>query len=233
MNRATVYRMLTTLAEAGYLTFDPDEPVYSPGPRTLRYLRGSQMENALRHRLLPLLTRLGELSQETVSLLMPTWPDFVAIAVTLSPHPVRRHRNVGDVTDMTNGGTGRAYMAFAPDDVDRLLALRPLKPLESGEPGEPRVTYTHDELLALLAEVRRRGYATAVSETAKGMNGLIAPLFSPNDDRPVAVISVSGPEPRWNAGAMHKLAPDLLAGIAEAGFGPPAARTTTAEKENS
>ena len=214
MNRATVYRMLTTLAEAGYLTISPGQPVYSPGPRTLRYLRGSQLENALRDRLLPLVNRLGDQSQETVSLLMPTWPDYVCIAVRLSPHPVRRHRSLGDLTDMTNSATGRAYLAYAPDDIEPLLAARPLRPLASGG------TYTRAELTELLAGVRSRGYATAESETSAGMNGLSAPLFRPDSARPVAVISVSGPDSRWNADAMREFAPTLLTGIAGAGFGP-------------
>ena len=228
MNRATVYRMLTTLVEAEYLSIDPDEPVYSPGPRTLRYLRGSQMENALRHRLQPLLTQLAEQSQETVTLLMPSWPDLVCIAVILSPHPVRRHRSVGDLSDMTNGGTGRVFMAFAPEhDIDQLLAARPLRPFASGE------DYTRERLLKLLVDVRARGYATAVSETVKGMNGLVAPLFSPGEDRPVSIISVSGPDTRWSTDAMHAFAPALLSGIAAAGFGRDERSSNTAEKGNS
>lgn len=226
MNRATVYRMLTTLVESGYLTFDPDQPVYSPGPRILRYLRGSQMENALRSRLQPLVTRLGDLSRETVSLFMPTWPDLVCIALSLSPHPVRRHRSVGDVSDMTNHSTGRAYMAFAPDEVDRLLAARPLRPRASGG------SYTRAELDELLADVRIRGYATAQSEAATGMNGVCAPLFGPGEKRPAAVISVSGPDMRWTADAMREFAPTLLAGIADAGFGPADSVLSTAEKES-
>jgi IclR family acetate operon transcriptional repressor len=223
LNRATAYRMLTTLVEAGYLSFDPDEPVYSPGPLTLRYLRGSRLEGALRHRVLPLLNGLAEQSQETVSLMMATWPDLVCIAVVLSPHPVRRHRSVGDVSDMTNSGTGRAYLAYAPEgDIEALLALRPLRPFASG------ATYTRDMLVDRLADVRDSGYAMAVSETVEGMNGLVAPLFTQLNSRPVAVISVSGPDSRWSSDAMLSFAPVLLKGIADAGFGPtdPAPPTT-------
>jgi DNA-binding IclR family transcriptional regulator len=221
LNRASVYRMLTTLVEAGYLSVDPNQPVYSPGPRTLRYLRGSQLENALRHRLQPLLTELGERSQETVSLYMPTWPDFVCIEVVLSPHQLRRHRAVGDVTDMTNGGTGRVFMAYmTPGDVDRLVEARPLRPMPNG------ITYTRDQLNALFDDVRADGYTTAVSETVVAMNGVVAPLFSRDSARPVGVISVSGPDHRWSAQAMHAFAPTLLTGIADAGFGPSERRST-------
>jgi IclR family acetate operon transcriptional repressor len=228
LNRATAYRMLTTLVEVGYLSFDPDQPVYSPGPLTVRHLGGSRLESALRHRVLPLLNGLAEQSQETVSLMMATWPDLVCSAVVLSPHPVRRHRSVGDVSDMTNSGTGRAYLAFAPAaDVDPLLTVRPLRPFASG------TEYTRDMLLDRLVDVRERGYATAVSETVEGMNGLVAPLFTQLNSRPVAVISVSGPDTRWSAAAMHSFAPVLLKGVADAGFGPAEPASPTAGEGNS
>ena len=115
---------------------------------------------------------------------------------------------------MTNSATGRAYLAYAPDDIEPLLAARPLRPLASGG------TYTRAELTELLAGVRSRGHATAESETSAGMNGLSAPLFRPDSARPVAVISVSGPDSRWDADAMREFAPTLLTGIAGAGFGP-------------
>ena len=202
--------------------------MYSPGPLTLRYLRGSRLESALRHRVLPLLTDIAEQSQETVSLMMATWPDLVCIAVALSPHPVRRHRNVGDASDMTNSGTGRAFLAFAPaEDVDTLLAVRPLRPFASG------AEYTREMLLERLADVRERGYATAVSETVEGMNGLVAPLFTQRNSRPVAVMSVSGPDSRWTAAAMHSFAPVLLKGIADAGFGPDESALAIAGEGNS
>lgn len=214
LNRATAYRMLTTLVEGGYLSFGTDEPVYSPGAQVLRYLSGTRLQSALRHRVLPLLTRLGEQTQETVTLLMPAWPDLVCIEVILSPHPVRRHRNVGDLSAMTNGATGRAYLAFLPDkDIDEVLEIRPLRPLATG------VQNSREKLDQRVEELRQHKFTTSESETVQDMNGLAAPLFDQISNRPIAIISISGPAQRWDAAAMNAFAPTLLAEISDFGFG--------------
>ncbi|MDQ1551571.1 MAG: hypothetical protein QOD50_993 [Actinomycetota bacterium] len=229
LNRATAYRMLTTLVEGGYLSFGTDEPVYSPGAQILRYLSGTHLQTALRHRVMPLLTRLGEQSQETVTLLMPAWPDLVCIEVILSPHPVRRHRSVGDLSDMTNGATGRAYLAFLPDeDIDEVLQLRPLRPLASG------AQYSREKLDQSIEELRQRKFTISESETVEGMNGLATPLFDQVSDRPIAIISISGPAQRWDSAAMNAFAPTLLAEISDFGFGAiESPATPILEKESS
>lgn len=210
-NRATTYRILRTLVYAGYLSSDPDEPVYSPGPALARFLHGSALEAALHRSTMPLLEELAALSEETVALFVPSWPDLICVACVLSRHPVRRHHDVGDVTAMSRAAPGRAYLAFTPPShVEAVLRQRPLMP------STKRSVSSEDRLYELLRQVAARGYAMSESETNEGMSGIAAPLFAAGSDLPVAVVSVSGPTFRWGQERLTRFAPQLLDAIARA-----------------
>jgi DNA-binding IclR family transcriptional regulator len=209
-HRATVYRILQTLAGAGYLSVSPTEPTYSIGPRLLGYLRGPALDAALHHRTLPLLKELAEASGETVALFLPSWPDLICAACVLSDHPIRRHHDVGDVAAMTQAAPGRAYLAFAPSGhVESALSLRPLTPATAHSVA------TEAEFRKRLNEARADGYAFSEAETNEGMSGLSAPVFSGASELPVAVVSISGPTFRWGVKRIREFAPTLLAAISK------------------
>ena len=209
-HRATVYRILQTLAGAGYLSVSPTEPTYSIGPRLLGYLRGPALDAALHHRTLPLLKELAETSGETVALFLPSWPDLICAACVLSEYPIRRHHDVGDVAAMTQAAPGRAYLAFAPEShIESALSLRPLTPATAYSVA------TEAEFRQRLSEAKADGYAFSESETNEGMSGLSAPVFSSGSELPAAVLSISGPTFRWNANRIREFAPKLLAAISQ------------------
>ncbi len=209
-HRATVYRILQTLAGAGYLSVSPTEPTYSIGPRLLGYLRGPALDAALHHRTLPLLKELAETSGETVALFLPSWPDLICAACVLSEYPIRRHHSVGDVAAMTQAAPGRSYLAFVPEGhVDSALSLRPLTP------ATPHSVASEEEFRQRLKQARADGYAFSEAETNEGMGGLSAPIFSSGSELPVAVVSISGPTFRWNLTRIREFAPTLLAAISQ------------------
>jgi IclR family transcriptional regulator, acetate operon repressor len=59
------------------------------------------------------------------------------------------------------------------------------------------------------ADIRARGYATAVDELEHGLSALAAPIFGPDGDA-VAALSISGPSIRLTRDRIAELAPALL-----------------------
>ncbi|HEX7126993.1 MAG TPA: IclR family transcriptional regulator [Thermodesulfobacteriota bacterium] len=198
LHKATVSRMLATLAELDYVSVDPRTGLYLPGSRVVSRLRTSQLESLLQAYAMPIMTELRDESSETVGLYVPVWPDRVCIAEVASRLGLRRTHAPGETWPLTVGATGLVYLAHMPDDeLDRLVKVRPLRGI------------TAAQLRERVAEVRRSG--VAISRTAThipGMLGMAAAILS-SDGRPVAMLTVSGPMERWNPEVMARFAPRL------------------------
>jgi hypothetical protein len=70
-----------------------------------------------------------------------------------------------------------------------------------------------DELMEILREARRRGYAENIDETALGLHCLAAPVGAPG--RVVAAITLCVPSGRMNAPRRREMLPDLLRAASE------------------
>jgi DNA-binding IclR family transcriptional regulator len=210
LNRATVFRMLSTLVEGGYLSIDPSTPVYSAGSTIVRHLRSSPLESVIVYRTKALLEELAAETGETVCLYLPSWPDLVIVAVILSKHPIRRHSDVGDRASVTGASVGRAYLAYAPEEqIDEALRLRPLK-----QTTTTSVT-SQSQFRKHVKEVRRLGYAISYGETAEGMNGLAVPILGKETTLPIAIVSISGPAQRWTKQRMSQFGPAFVAAVSQ------------------
>jgi DNA-binding IclR family transcriptional regulator len=131
---------------------------------------------------------------------------MVYIARFVSAQYIPIHMPIGSRIPMYCTGSGRAYLSALPKD-DALALLRAI----------PRIvhtmhTRTHEvELLDLLAEASRRGYAVNNEELFLGDMTLAAPILN-GSGRPVAAVHIVAPTSRWNLqDAQERLAPALLA----------------------
>jgi DNA-binding IclR family transcriptional regulator len=85
--------------------------------------------------------------------------------------------------------TGKAYLAFLPDDEQEAVLPRRLE-------RHTATTITDRRRLGdELASVRREGYAMCVGELEESLFGASAPVLS-EQGRPVAIVSVWGTEHR-------------------------------------
>lgn len=213
--KPTVSRLLGTLVEAGFASQQPGSQSYLAGPSIARWLRTSPLEALLVEQAAPLLRELRDLSGETAVLCVPAWPDRVCVLRSLSPAPVRADKAVGECAPLTRGCTGRAFLAFGPEElVDRALEARPL--VRTTPTSVAGVT----ELRDLLRAERERGWSMSVEGTFAHMNGLAAPVLpglAPAPRLPVAVVNVSGPSNRWTPEAMERFAPELVSRAAALG----------------
>lgn len=220
LHRATVLRLVRTLAERGYVSADPRGPRYFVGPAVLRHSVKTHM-GALARLAESVIGELAQSSRETVAVFVPAWPDLVCSAVAASPELIRRHREVGDVQPMTRAAVGRAYLSMAsPRYVQDTLAARPLVA------RTPHTVVDADGFLQALEAARQLGYAVTFQETNLDMAGLAAPICTPGGALPLGVISVSGPLFRWSRDQIEAFGPELVEAARRLGLG--AAGGTTA-----
>lgn len=202
--KGTVSRLLATLVGCGYLTCSPGDGRYSPGPEVIRRMLGPNLTSSFKAAARDAMTRLRDTAGETVAIHVPVWPDRVCLEQVESLSGLRRIHNIGEPNPLTVASPGRCYLAFAPEDeVKRTLAVRPPTHIT------PYTITDTEEFMADLAGVRAVGYAIAVSETIVGMCGVAAPVFG-QTGKPIAMISIAGPEVRWDRQAMVEFAPILL-----------------------
>lgn len=202
--KPTVSRLLGTLVAGDYVAWEPGSGLYTIGPEVARRFVMARLDAPLHARIRAAMHTLRDRSGETVGLWVPVYPDRVCIEQAESHNGLRRVHEIGRRWPLTSGSSGRAYLAFTDDaEVERTLALRPLQRIT------PFTIVDRREFYEALARVRAEGYAMAVSQTNLGMGGMSAPILGP-DVRPIAMLGISGPEPRWGMEAMRAFAPDLL-----------------------
>jgi len=211
LNRATSYRILLTLVQAGYLSRTASKPLYSPGSKLLRYLTNTERVALIEAKMLPIMKGLAIATGETVALFVPAWPDLVCISAINSQQPIRRHHERGGISAMTSGATGRAYLSLMTlTDIEKTVLKRPLVAAAGRPPKSEKL------FIKSLSEARIQGFAISLSETTQGMNGVAVALRSPESTGPIGVISVSGPSMRWTESEMKNFIPEFLEMVSSA-----------------
>jgi IclR family KDG regulon transcriptional repressor len=188
IGKSTVHRILTTLAADGFVERTSDDR-YRLSLKLYEIGQQVAASTELRERVHPSLERLRNESGETAHLAVLAGTDVVYLDRLESPHMLRLMTRVGRRRAAHATSSGKCLLAFgAPADLDRVLA--------GGLPRlGPRTITSPDLLHRALDEVRRRGYAMSVEESAPGVASVAAPLFD-GDGECVAAMSVAGPVTR-------------------------------------
>jgi len=188
--KATVHRLLATLAARGYATQDPRTGRYDAGIRCFEL--GSLWARHLDLRAVagPHAARLSERSGETVHLAVYDHGDVIYIDKIESRHPVVATSYVGGRCPAACVATGRALLAYQPrEEIEDILGF----PLPS---CSPHSITRPAELDALLDQVRRDGYAVNHGGYREGVGGVAAPIRD-YTGRVVASVGLCMPEQRF------------------------------------
>lgn len=187
LNRATAWRILSTLETHGMVVCDRATGRWTLGPTVSELVGHVGIEDlvATAH---PVLERLATLTGETAALAVVrgqglTYVDEVASTAIISA------KWLGRSVPLHATSTGKALLAFLGEqEVEQLL---------SGELSAHTATTVTDRgaLLAELAATRARGYGTCRGELEESLFGVSAPALD-RDGRPIAVISIWGPGER-------------------------------------
>lgn len=196
LSRPTLYRLLYTLEEQGFLVSFGEPQRFRLGPSVARlaYVWNGTLE--LKVVAQPVLQRLWEQTEETVALFVWQGNMRLCVAELPSPQPLSFRRGVGYTERIARGASGRAILAFAN------LTQEQLGSYLQGSEGELKKLKTE------LATTRGRGYSTSHSELIPGAVAVAVPFFD-RSGHVAGSLGVFGPDVRMNA-ARQKHAASLL-----------------------
>lgn len=194
---ATAHRLLTVLQDLQVVR--PGEGGRWRVGRHLLELGAAYLDSVeIRSEARDLMRHLTDATGETCALGVLDEDRVVYIEKIDSPHPVRMHSRIGRSNPAVTSSLGRAILAFSPEwVVEQAVA--------AGLPSRTdRTTTSAAELRAELERCRERGYSVDDAENEPGIRAVGAPVLDYRG-RPVAALSVAGPEQRVPATRLDEL----------------------------
>jgi len=196
--RATVYRLLKTLAQREWVI--QDDKTYRLSFRLAGLFHGASAgaEIALAERLTPLLHRLVNETGETAHFAVLDVDRVVYLAKVDSPHPIRMFSQVGWRGPLHATGVGKVLLASTE------AKLLPRICDQGLERFTPNTIVEQARLEKELAQIRRQGYALDAEELIAGLTCVAVPVLIGEQVR--GAISVAGPTARiGNPEALAKI----------------------------
>ncbi|MGZ6505459.1 MAG: IclR family transcriptional regulator [Tumebacillaceae bacterium] len=197
--KTSVYRMLGSLEDMGFLTKDADGK-YTLGLLFLQFGQLVSERLDIRHLALPLMRTLRDDVGEAVNLIIPDGKEAIYIEKVDTLQPVRVYTRIGRRAPLYAGACPRILLAYLPGEKrEQYLNDTKLMPIASGT-----ITDT-DELERQLNASRRDGYSVSHHELEDGTSAVAAPIFD-FKGQVVAGLSIAGPVSRFQDGDL----PDLI-----------------------
>lgn len=201
--KPTVFRILSTLEQAGLVAREPGSKRYHCGPR-MNHLAGEALltspARASRH---AILDELVEQVGETCNMTIPNGSLVLCLDRVETSWPLKITITAGTTVPIHTSASGKLFLAQLP----RRSRERVVRQL-------PLVRHTHhtftdaNRLLDELEKVRQQGYAWEREEYLSGILALAVPVLDA-DGRTVAAVSVHAPVSRLPADEALQFLPEL------------------------
>ncbi|GLB59504.1 IclR family transcriptional regulator [Cytobacillus sp. NCCP-133] len=190
INKSSVYRILSTLVQYGYIEQDGDTGKYKLGYKFLEISSKLLDSIDLRAEARPFLQELENETNEVIHLVVYDQGEVVYIEKLEGNETLRMHSKVGKRAPMHCTSVGKAILAHLPSSVVIDILDR------KGMPVHTDKTITDkEEFLKELSHVRQSGYALDLEENEYGITCVAAPIFD-HLGKVVAAVSISGPTMR-------------------------------------
>jgi IclR family acetate operon transcriptional repressor len=186
---STTHRLIGELQDYSWVSIDPVTGRCSLGHDFLRLSARAARKSSLPKLAEPILAALTEATNET-SFLGVYDNSSCRMAFTASVesrHEIRYVVTLDTWTPLYRAASGHAILAFVPDQV----AAEVLDEYADLEGDEARA-----ELIEVLGQIRRRGYAFTSGQKVAGAVGVAAPVFGASN-RTVGDIGLSVPSGRY------------------------------------
>lgn len=170
--RPTVYRLLQDLATLDYLEEGSTPGTYRLGLELFRLGSLVALGFDVREKAEPVMDRIHKALEETVYLIIRRHFEGVCIDRVEGVHIRSMALQLGGSLPLHQGAGPRVLLAYQPREFweDYFAAVK-LEPLT------PRTPTTKAGIVALLEEVRQRGYAISDEDVTVGIASLGAPIF--------------------------------------------------------
>lgn len=204
LDKATAYRLLSSLLKRGLVHKPGDGGLYSLGPAFLLFAEAFRKSLAIREKVLPHLRGLVEDTEETAIYCERFQRDScVTVERWDSPHQTRTFSETGLPRPLSVGSSGQAILAMLPES--EIVAIISGKPPLRYTPFTPT---SRGRLLKKIEETRRRGYSVSIQERNLYTAGIAAPVF--NDRSVLGSLSVIGPAERIKQNGIETIGRSVL-----------------------
>ena len=186
INKSTARRIILSLIECRFLKQTKKRGKYSLGMKFLDFTQTVKKHNPILDIAEPYLTKLGEYTDETISLAL--WDGRSAvICLSIHPtHPLSVISYEGTLLDLHHNSLGKALLAELPDEYVKYYCNRKLSSYT------PNTITTLEDLQQNLKIVKQEGVAIDNEEGFLGIRG-IASMLKGNGGNLVGAITILGP----------------------------------------
>lgn len=186
--RSSTHGLVRTLEAAGWLRQSPGSRLYSLGLRAWQVGQQYTGHRGLAEVATPLMDELAARSGETVQLALLDGVDNVYVAISLSASPMRLASSVGMRLPAHATGIGKALLSQLDEsEAERRLRAATLEHMTDN------TVIDVDQLLRILAEVRRTGHAVDDEEYVLGCRCVALPLTSAAPGGQISALSLTMP----------------------------------------
>ncbi|MCL5045382.1 MAG: IclR family transcriptional regulator [Actinobacteria bacterium] len=193
LSKSTAHRLLQTFEKEGFLESEPDSGRYRIGLELYRIASSISSKMDLGQAAMPVMKDLAAECEETVYLVVYRHREIVFLHKVDCSHPVKYVVEMGQSQSVHCGATGKAVMAFLPEDEREAIVAGGLTPLT------PNTIIDPAQLRKDLEEVRRRGYAISFGERIIGAVGVAAPVWG-SGGRLIGALDITVPDSRFYSG---------------------------------
>jgi DNA-binding IclR family transcriptional regulator len=199
INKSSVYRILSTLVQYGYVEQDVETGKYKLGYKFLEISSKLLESIDLRAEARMYLQELENETNEVIHLVVYDQGEVVYIEKLDGSETLRMHSKVGKRAPMHCTSVGKAILAHLPSGVVLDILER------KGLPMHTDKTITNkDDFLLELNTVRQKGYALDLEENENGITCIAVPIFD-HMGNAIAAVSISGPTIRMTNERLEQL----------------------------
>lgn len=199
--KATVYRMLISLEETGFLTrsssYEGDRR-YKLGIKLFELGMMVYNDIEISKIALPIMENLRNETGEAVQLAIPQGEGIIYIEKVETEHIYRLFTTKGARGPLHAGASGLLLLSGMQDSDIDLILLKPLKIYTKKTPSNK------EEVLERIALARQNGYCVSIEELWPGTAEVSAPVYEAGGNM-VATISIAGPLIRMDENRIPEL----------------------------
>lgn len=199
INKSSVYRILSTLVQYGYVEQDAETGKYKLGYKFLEISSKLLESIDLRAEARMYLQELENETNEVIHLVVYDQGEVVYIEKLDGSETLRMHSKVGKRAPMHCTSVGKAILAHLPSSVVLDILERKGLPMHT----DKTITNKEDFLLEL-SSVRQKGYALDLEENENGITCIAVPIFD-HMGNAIAAVSISGPTIRMTKERLEQL----------------------------
>ncbi|MFC0272738.1 IclR family transcriptional regulator [Metabacillus herbersteinensis] len=204
INKSSVYRILSTLVQYGYIEQDKETSRYKLGYKFLEISSKLLESIDLRSEASPFLQELESKTNEVIHLVVYDQGEVVYIEKLEGNETLRMHSKVGKRAPMHCTSVGKAILAHLP--VSAVLEILERKGLPM---HTDKTIVDKDEFMQELIRVKQKGYALDLEENEYGITCIAVPILDHNG-KAIAAASISGPTMRMNEERLAQLQNEML-----------------------